>query len=910
MDPNEQPPAVSEESQPTPTESQPADIQIDLPAIEYREVAIEGSNAEFVLPKTASELELEKELSVLDAEYSAVAASLSEKEILSKFKNEYEKIFKGIYRSQMRVGGYKESIRNLQVEFDGNKLLTMKSSRNAEKDNVTLNEIDRNIAMNMSILEDMKKGEQELKEKAKSVKQEIADMIATIKDGIQLSPEQQQKIQELMDIKNKLSMELDDEMRSILLLRTAVTDNSDRLKCLETEKRQLEIEIFELKEKDTERKADIEKENKNKEFLDKELKAIRTIVSTKQTESKTRLEIISRVTDEIALLEAYIKNQMQLIEQFTHDKEATAIKMARIIEESKEHIEVTTRLIESNHNLEKELKDRVGTQVTQRNELKKLLKEKEEFANKVLILENAKHEAETQRKTLRQENENVASDIEFNRRSLDGCKKMIDDLSREKLLLGNLIAKSSGNTVKATDLMMMYAQIHENAEFDLSRQKRTNVKYAEKIVDLSKQRDQIIKDNVVLQEEYVDCVKSTKEKEAQIYDFRKRMIEVERRLKHQQALYEAVQNDRNIHSKHLLESQNEISQMKRKLKTMYYQINSFKEEIKSKSGFLQKETSDNIRLCDEIRSMNTEISKLKHQNELSMAYIRKQTSEESSLIQFLKGADFERTNQDHALRLLYGERDNLNSQVIKQNTELFKVYDDLRIAQSNLEHYELAFMKTIRQLSQIQLEALDMRTKRNNLRVSTSNMVEVKRIISQLEYELMTEDIKYHTMTREVMIPVNVHRWRSLENSNPQLFELIQLAQALQRKVIKKAEEEKMKEQLIQNQEKMYLQLRSVYAKQVGSEALEQIKDFQAILAEKQEYLRCLSYELKMYQAHSREHQYQVDQIDAMLGQMRKQYVETRMKEFKVTPDMVKTKKQLLPALPNAGIIVWIFEYI
>ena len=67
-----------------------------------------------------------------------------------------------------------------------------------------------------------------------------------------------------------------------------------------------------------------------------------------------------------------------------------------------------------------------------------------------------------------------------------------------------------------------------------------------------------------------------------IVDLQKQIAEGESKLKQQQALYEAVRSDRNLYSKNLIESQDEIAEMKRKFKIMNHQIEQLKEEIHAK----------------------------------------------------------------------------------------------------------------------------------------------------------------------------------------------------------------------------------------------------------------------------------------------------------------------------------------
>lgn len=90
-------------------------------------------------------------------------------------------------------------------------------------------------------------------------------------------------------------------------------------------------------------------------------------------------------------------------------------------------------------------------------------------------------------------------------------------------------------------------------------------------------------------------MEDVKVREMQIFDYKKKIAENETKLKQQQNLYEAVRSDRNLYSKNLIESQDEITEMKRKLKIMNHQIDQLKEEISSKEAMLVKEKLEHDR---------------------------------------------------------------------------------------------------------------------------------------------------------------------------------------------------------------------------------------------------------------------------------------------------------------------------
>ena len=84
-------------------------------------------------------------------------------------------------------------------------------------------------------------------------------------------------------------------------------------------------------------------------------------------------------------------------------------------------------------------------------------------------------------------------------------------------------------------------------------------------------------------------------------------------MKQQQNLYEAVRSDRNLYSKNLIESQDEIAEMKRKFKVMVRQIEQLKDEIQSKDTQLVREHFEHMKVVqdrEQVReSLNTIVKK-------------------------------------------------------------------------------------------------------------------------------------------------------------------------------------------------------------------------------------------------------------------------------------------------------------
>lgn len=64
-----------------------------------------------------------------------------------------------------------------------------------------------------------------------------------------------------------------------------------------------------------------------------------------------------------------------------------------------------------------------------------------------------------------------------------------------------------------------------------------------------------------------------------------------------------------------------------------------------------------------------------------------------------------------------------------------------------------------------------------------------QREIFRLQREVLQEQTKVKALSEELENPMNIHRWRKLEGSDPATYEMIQKIQTLQKRLISKTEE-------------------------------------------------------------------------------------------------------------------------
>merc|ERR1711998_772323 len=131
----------------------------------------------------------------------------------------------------------------------------------------------------------------------------------------------------------------------------------------------------------------------------------------------------------------------------------------------------------------------------------------------------------------------------------------------------------------------------------------------------------------------------------------------------------------------------------------------------------------------------------------------------------------------------------------------------------------------------------------------------------------------------ELERPLNVHRWHKLEGSDPGTYEMVQKIQALQRRLIAKTEEVVEKDLLIQEKDKLYVELKNILARQPGPEVAEQPSVYQQGLRDKTKSMKAMASELNMYQAQINEHRYEMERLTRELQDVKRKYYEQKRRE-------------------------------
>ncbi|XP_067909127.1 cilia- and flagella-associated protein 58 isoform X1 [Heterodontus francisci] len=815
----------------------------------------------------------------LERDFQEVLAELMGDKGLEKFRVEYEKLHRALRKSHDNEKRLMAKCKDLNAEIVANSTKVTTALKLSQDDQSTIDSLKQEIEKAWKMVDSTLEQEKRGKETIRALKQEINNLTRLVEQGAGLSLGQESSVNDLLRIQEQLTKDRDELLKEVVALRDKVTEMAANEQEYEHLKDEADQNMAQLQHDIQMRENEISREMRRKEKLSKELTRLKGELEDSQAEMKLLIIQQQKTKDDYQKLDLQLKEQKILNERASKDLELLHHKVVKLQQENEQQTVITEQLTHENQQKTTDLKAKEEDVTQLRHDVTKLTKVREVLQRRLHQTEEQKLELDHQRETLKSLTTSLEKELESTKKQADLDKKATDELVRERDILNKNMLKA----VSATEKQMNLVKIHEQSKkvleqeiqnYNLEAQKQRKI-----IFHLEKERDRYINEASDLTQKVLQYMEDIKVYEMQTFDFKKKISEADSKLKQQQNLYEAVRCDRNLYSKNLIEAQDEIAEMKRKLKIMNHHIDQLKDEICSKEAALVKQHLEYQRMEKEKDTLKAELQKMKQQAQDTRIFIENQETEERKLLRIIDEADTERIRQKKELDQVISERDILGTQLVRRNDELALLYEKIKIQHSMLNKGEIQYRQRVEDIRLLRMEIKKLRREKHILSKSVSNLDDLRREIYHVQKELLKERTRCRALEEELENPMNVHRWRKLEASDPSRYELILKVQTLQKRLISKTEEVVEKELLLQEKEKLYVELKHILARQPGPEAAEQLMIYQRTLRDKTKQLKALTSELNMFESQSQEYKYEVERLAQELQNVKKKYHNQKRKE-------------------------------
>merc|ERR1712139_401191 len=504
--------------------------------------------------------------------------------------------------------------------------------------------------------------------------------------------------------------------------------------------------------------------------------------------------------------------------------------------------------------------------------LEALKKKKAQDDQETQALENSKH-------TLKNEITDLAKMVEKMKIKANEQSKQMVDLLHERDILNKNVIKADDCTKIQLDLVKRHEGQANTLVKDVQRWKLELQNKLHRVHELDKQREKYSIELNLAHGKFVNASEELKNKDNQLANLKKMITDVKSKLNQQKNLYEAVRTDKNLYSKNLIESLEEISEMRKKFKIMYHQIEQLKEEIEEKDSQLIKEHFELYKVQKANEDIKEKLGNAQKRMKNLTNVVDQQRAEIKKLEATIQEAEVERQNQKKEFEGVTSERDILGTQLIRRNDELALLYEKIKIQQSTLQKGEIQYKERLDEIRNLKGKIAQLKLDLYIAKLRAENIDDLKKEVYHLQRELLQERTKVKALSEELENPMNVHRWRKLEGSDPATYELIQKVKTLQKRLISKTEEVVEKDLLIQEKEKLYQELKGVLARQPGPEVLEQLALYEENVQAKQKQMRAMGSELKTYQAQVGDYKDEIDRLTRELQEVKRKFFEQKKRE-------------------------------
>ncbi|XP_007901821.1 cilia- and flagella-associated protein 58 [Callorhinchus milii] len=821
----------------------------------------------------------ENAFEALEKDFQEVLNELMGDKSLERFRIEYEKLHRALKKSHDNEKRLMTRCRELNAEIVTNSVKVSTALKLSQDDQSTITTLKQEIEKAWKMVDAAHDQEKRGKETIHSLKEEIAKLTRLVEQGAGLSLGQESGVDGMLQAKDELVKERDELYLEITVLRNQLADLTTQQHEAEHAKEEADQSISQLQRDIQMRENEVAREMRRKERLEKEVKRLQGELEAKQAEIKQLQVQQFKNKEEHHKVEHQLKEQKILNERLSKDLEVLHHRFTKLQVENEQQVMITDQLMHDNTQKMIELKTREDEVSHMRQEITKLNKVKEVMHRKMHVLEDHKTDLENQRETLKNLTSGLDRELEAVKKQADIDKKAIDELVRERDILNKNVLKAISATDKQLNLVKLHEQSKKVLENEIQNYKNEAHKQRKIILHLEKERDRYINETSALSHRVYQNMEDINARDLQNFEYKKKIADAMSKLRHQQTMFETVRNDRNLQSKNLIEAKDEITEMKRKLKVTNHHIDQLKEEISSKEAALVRQQLEHQRMDKEKEALKAELQKMKRQAQETKMFIESQETEEKKLLRIISEADTERLRQKKELDQVITERDILGTQLVRRNDELALLYEKIKIQQSMLNKGEMQYRQRVEDIRLLKLEIKKLRREKAILTKTVANVDDLRRELYHVQRELLKERTRCRALEEELENPMNVHRWRKLEASDPSTYELIMKIHTLQKRLIAKTEEVVEKELLLQEKEKLYVELKHILARQPGPETAEQLQIYQKALREKTRQLKALTSELNMFESQSQEYKYEIDRLSLELQNIQKKYHLQKRKE-------------------------------
>ncbi|CAG9569510.1 unnamed protein product [Danaus chrysippus] len=602
-----------------------------------------------------------------------------------------------------------------------------------------------------------------------------------------------------------------------------------------------------------------------------------------KSEVERRGATIGSLNDKLSRTEKFLerrdrqlKDMGMRLEQAQLDQEAASNKAAQLREQLDNTNSEFDKTKQTLVNTTKELKNTIDDGNRLRNEVSKLTKMGLQHMKKFQLLEQAKAGVEMDRENLRQQVTVMEREIMLSNKQSEADRREIENLNREKEIMNKNMQKIQNEAMENLQIINRLEQRRKQLETELDVSGAQLNKQRLVVRQLEKDKDRMLEETIALNEKIDEVAEEVRLRTADILDLKKALREESIKSRKLSVALDTTRAERNMLHKNYTEALDEIQDLKQKLKMLAYQIEQLKEDIsgketglKSCEGALLKCNKKTEQLKSEVQAGLGKLSEAK-------ADITALRQEEARLNRIVQEGDSARAKLMKELEGLINERDVVGAQLVRRNDEISLLYEKIRILEVTLHRGERQYEQRVEDIRLLRLEIIRLRKEKNLLSKGIENMTDLRLEVFNLERELGRERLRVRALEEALETPLNVHRWRKLQGTDPESVHLTHKLRLTQKKVLAQSEMLVLKDRELKETRNLYSAVKDMLALQPSPEIQQTLNRTQRALVQRTSKMKCLIAELSMRERQVTDFRLELTKVSDELHSYKQKYFEMK----------------------------------
>ncbi|GLV32372.1 uncharacterized protein CBL_00919 [Carabus blaptoides fortunei] len=808
---------------------------------------------------------------ILENEYKTLLAKLQENEELTEFADGYTKLFEALYQTHnheqeliTKTVDNETEIKNTQVELD-------MFRKQAHDDAATIEDLQKELVKSRDLTDKAHAREQQTQEFVENMRSQMARLNADLEQKAALTTDDDDA-GALNKTKETFEREKQKMLDEIVMLKQRLDNIQSYSAELEQKNSLADLKTAELNGLLEQNKSESSKKQRLIEKLESDIKTINANVQNLQNELASAKMKYNKAGKNISTLEEQLKKVRTECSAAKQREEITEIKLEKLSDDYDELHSAFVEFRKKHDETNKLLKLKTDENSKLVNDLTKLDKQRENCEKKILVLEKMKATVEQEREKLRATIHLLEREVNITKKQAENDQKQVNALIKEKDILHKNTVRLQGVIEEHLKLIKIQEQTKRKLEIDLHSLRADINDQKMTMIKLEKDKVRAVHETLELTKQVEDAMDEGKLKQQSIYECKKTIAEMETKLRQQQHLFEAVRADRNSFQKQLQEITAEVAELKSKLKISLHQCEQLKEDIVSKEALLLKDENTLAKVNKDRENLKVELQKELNIIQQLKSEIAEYQQSEKRLLKLNQEYKTGIKNVSNELEQSIHDRDLIGAQLVRRNDEIGLLYEKIKILEITLTRGETHYEQRIDDIRLLKLEVKKLRQEKNALTKTITNMTDLKQEVFTLERELAQERLKCRALEEEMQHPLNFHRWRKLEGTNPEMMDLLQKIQILQKRLLNQTSEAIERERQLKESEKLYTNLQQILARQPGPDVKNELIKTQRALTLRGTKMKFLVSEINMYETQAMEYKIDIEKLTKELKDIKKKY--------------------------------------